>query len=308
MIIKSEIISTNLITLESTKSQFPILIEYQKNEELKNGKPLDIDVSKKSKQLKDECKRYDLGLYVDFIDFILLSKRYNQEIFYRNKIKSTDLQKILVENAYDEDAKKSFKSKTAKSMGVLINSKKWDVYSANIYPSIRRKRRYNNNLMKSEAIIANYFIQNEIDIEIHNINRINKFYTFFIPKPDLSIKNEMDKTKEIIDFIINKLSESESDFRKINCDQLINIIDGELRNKMLEIEPGDRIKCIEITDETNGLTLNNIYDVKSKVIENGILKVYVINDKNINTKYNYRSFETIANLRNSALDNILNDL
>ncbi len=314
MLLKSEIISTNLITLESAKNEFPILIEYQKNEELKKrSKPfslVDIELSKKSIQLREECKRYDLGVYTDFIDFILLTDINGQEVFYRHKIKTNELQSILVENAIDDDAKRSFKSKSIKSMQILINSEKWDIFSANIYKRTRtiRRRRYNDNLKKSEAIIANYFIQNEIDIELHNISRINKFYTTFISKPDISIKNEISKTKEIIDFIINKLSNSDSDFRKINCDQLISSIGNELRNRMLEIEQGDKIKCIEIGNEINGLTLNKIYDVSSKVIEHGILKVMVMNDNDVVSKYNYRIFETITNLRNSALDNILKDI
>lgn len=308
MILKSEIISTNLDRLESAKAQFPILIEYQNIEELKNGATLDLNLSEKSKQLREECKRYDLSVYIDFIDFILFSKRYKQEVFYKHKIQSKELQEILVENAQDDDAKSSFKSKSVKSMQVFMNSEKWNLYTANVPNKHRKRRRYVNNLIKSDAIIANYIIQNEIDIELSNIHRINRFYTNLIPKPDVSIKNEINKTKEIIDSIVNKISELESDFRKINCEQLVNAISEELKKRMLAIDPGDKIKCIEVNDETKGLTLNKTYDVISKSIENGILKVVVKNDKDFNFKYNYRVFETITNLRNSALDNLLNEL
>lgn len=77
---------------------------------------------------------------------------------------------------------------------------------------------------------------------------------------------------------------------------------------MLSIEPGEKIKCIEISPETYGLTLNKTYDVQSKNLENGILKVRIINDSGNNCSYNYRLFETVSNLRNSALDELLNDI
>jgi len=309
MKLTSEVISVNLDRLEKAQKEFPTLSEYQRVMELKNGDSLDQYLINLSRTLKEECLSYGLRPYVDFIDFIVESKIKGQEIFYKKKIKNKEFQDILVSNAIDDDAKKSFKSKSKKSFEILINSKKWDLFIANV--SNRRRysnRRYNNNLRYSDAIISNYVIQNQIEVSSECVNRINKHYLYAIPVPDLTIKSEINRTKEIIDFIINKLSESGTDFRKVNYDHLTKTLNTELKNRMLTIERGEKIKCVEISPDVSELTINKVYDVISKSIENGILKVSVSNDSGNNRSYNYRLFETVSNLRNSALDELLNDL
>ena len=308
MKLTSEIISVNLDRLEKAQKEFPILSEYQKILELKNGESLDQYLNNLTKTLKDECLSYGLKPYIEFIDFIIDSKLTGQEIFYRKKIKNKEFQDVLVANAIDEDAKKSFKSKSKKSFEVLVNSKKWEVFTANVTNRRRTSRRYNNNLRRSDAIISNYIIQNQIEVKDENSFRVNKYYLNQIPVPDLTIKNEINRTKEIIDFIINKLSESGTDFRKVNYDHLTKTLNNELKNRMLTIEPGEKIKCVEISPDSMGLTLNKVYDVLSKHIDYGVLKVIINNDNNQSKSYNYRLFETVTNLRNSVLDELLNDL
>jgi len=308
MKLTSEIISVNLDRLEKAQKEFPILSEYQKTLELKNGPSLDQYLTNLTRTLKDECLSYGLKPYIEFIDFIVDSKLTGQEIFYRKKIKNKEFQDVLVANAIDEDAKKSFKSKSKKSFEVLVNSKKWEVFTANFTNRRRTSRRYNNNLRRSDAIISNYIIQNQIEVKDENSFRVNKYYLNQIPVPDLTIKNEINRTKEIIDFIINKLSESGTDFRKVNYDHLTKTLNNELKNRMLTIEPGEKIKCVEISPDSTGLTLNKVYDVISKHIDYGVLKVIINNDNNQSKSYNYRLFETVTNLRNSALDELLNDL
>jgi len=308
MKLTSEIISVNLDRLEKAQKEFPILSEYQKILELKNGESFDQYLNNLTKTLKDECLSYGLKPYIEFIDFIIDSKLTGQEIFYRKKIKNKEFQDVLVANAIDEDAKKSFKSKSKKSFEVLVNSKKWEVFTANVSNRRRTSRRYNNNLRRSDAIISNYIIQNQIEVKDENSFRVNKYYLNQIPVPDLTIKNEINRTKEIIDFIINKLSESGTDFRKVNYDHLTKTLNNELKNRMLTIEPGEKIKCVEISPDSMGLTLNKVYDVLSKHIDYGVLKVIINNDNNQSKSYNYRLFETVTNLRNSVLDELLNDL
>jgi len=308
MKLTSEVISVNLDRLEKAQKEFTILSEYQKTLELKNGPSLDQYLTNLTRTLKDECLSYGLKPYIEFIDFIVDSKLTGQEIFYRKKIKNKEFQDVLVSNAIDEDAKKSFKSKSKKSFEVLVNSKKWEVFTANVTNRRRSSRRYNNNLRRSDAIISNYIIQNQIEVKDENSFRVNKYYLNQIPVPDLTIKNEINRTKEIIDFIINKLSESGTDFRKVNYDHLTKTLNNELKNRMLTIEPGEKIKCVEISPDSTGLTLNKVYDVLSKNIDYGVLKVIINNDNNQSKSYNYRLFETVTNLRNSALDELLNDL
>ena len=164
MKLTSEVISVNLDRLEKAQKEFPILSEYQKTLELKNGPSLDQYLTNLTRTLKDECLSYGLKPYIEFIDFIVDSKLTGQEIFYRKKIKNKEFQDVLVANAIDEDAKKSFKSKSKKSFEVLVNSKKWEVFTANVSNRRRSSRRYNNNIRRSDAIISNYIIQNQIEL------------------------------------------------------------------------------------------------------------------------------------------------
>jgi hypothetical protein len=300
MKITSEVISRNLNRLESAQREFPSLSEYQKL--TKGFTPLDWD---RHKSIRGECISYGLLPYVDFIDFIIESKLNGQEVFYKKKIKNKEFQEILVKNAIDDNAKKSFNSKTKRSFETLINSKRWETLTGN---SSSRRKSYSNNLKDSDAIIANFVIQNEIEVGGEFLWRLNRHYLQLIPSPDLTIKNEIKRTKEIIDFIIDKLSESGTDFRKVNHDHLTKTLSLELKNRMLTIDPGEKIKCIEISPETTGLTIDKFYNVISKTIDYGILKVTVFNDNERNQSYNYRLFEKVSILRNSALDELLNNL
>jgi len=300
MKLTSEIISLNLNRLESAQREFPSLSEYRK---LTDGfTPLDWD---RHRSIRGECISYGLLPYVDFIDFIAESKFKGQEVFYKKKIKNKDFQEILVKNAKDDNAKKSFNSKTKRSFETLINSKRWETFTGN---SSSRRKSYSNNLKDSDAIIANFVIQNEIEVGGEFLWRLNRHYLQLIPSPDLTIKNEIKRTKEIIDFIIDKLSESGTDFRKVNHDHLTKTLSFELKNRMLTIDPGEKIKCIEISPETTGLTIDKVYNVITKTIDYGILKVTVFNDNERNQSYNYRLFEKVSILRNSALDELLNNL
>jgi len=300
MKITSEVISRNLNRLESAQREFPSLSEYQKLTE--GFAPLDWD---RHRSIRGECISYGLLPYVDFIDFIVESKLKGQEVFYKKKIKNKEFQEILVKNAKDDNAKKSFNSKTKRSFETLINSKRWETLTGN---SSSRRKSYSNNLKDSDAIIANFVIQNEIEVGGEFLWRLNRHYLQLIPSPDLTIKNEIKRTKEIIDFIIDKLSESGTDFRKVNHDHLTKTLSLELKNRMLTIDPGEKIKCIEISPETTGLTIDKFYNVISKTIDYGILKVTVFNDNERNQSYNYRLFEKVSILRNSALDELLNNL
>ena len=291
MKITSEIISINIDLLEKAKKDFLVLEEFSKN-------PTPVG--------RTEAISYGLLSYVIFIEFIHKTLDNNQQVFYKKKIKNKEFQDILVSCATDLDAKTAAKSKGPKTFGSLINSKRWELFCAMGSSYRRRKKRYINNFEKSEAIIANFCIQNEI--EISDTSVLNRVYTYRLPDIDLTVKGEIDKTKEIIDFIVNKISESGSDFRRLNYDHLTNIINTELKSRILTIDPGERIKCIELATDTYGIEVGKVYDVLEKELTSGRLSVYIINDYGHRKRYNYRLFETLTNLRNSALDDLLSDL
>lgn len=302
MKITSEIIVSNLNSLKNAKSKFSILNEYQ---DICMKMP-DSNLIETQNNLRSTAISFGLSHYIDFIDFIVKTTKSKQEIFYRFKIKNVDFQKTLSENATDKDAITCFKTKTKKTFQNLVNSDRWLVFQANTWKisttSRRRKSRYNDNVEPSSAIIANYIIQNELDIE--DLSRINKYYTTPIPDFDDTVINEMDKTKDVINFLCDKLSECDVDYRKINMDYFTKEFNKEVRNRMLSVATGEKIKCVSVTTDTSNLTIGKYYDVISKQIDGGILKVTVTNDRDIKCRYNYRLFESVSNLRDSTIDDL----
>ena len=316
MKITSEIIQLNLIKLEKAVKLFPILEEYKiiikkKNDFIGNGimyTPAYNQNEDRIRDVREEARTYKLNVYLDFIDFILSTLRFDQEVFYKKKIKNLDLQNILVKFSIDEDAKKVFRNKTKASFQKFINSPRWLTLSGENYNRKSRKR-FNDNIYRSSAIIANYCIQNEIEIDDQNIGRVKNWYYKLLPDPDSSISKEVERTKLIIDFVVQKLNEGDSDFRKINLDHLSLTLKNELRKRILSIQNGDRIKCVNVIPENlEELTLNKVYEVISSSLDNGSLRVEIKNDYNKNKLYYFRDFETISVLRDSFIDDILNDL
>ena len=296
MKLTSEIIQNNLNKLELMKKEFKILDDYEKE---KNPR--------KSTSLYSEGRNYGLSNYMMFIDFCKQARDNKQQVFYNRKIKLKEFQEVIVNNATDLSVKKILKSKNKDSFGKLINNtKRWELFSGNRNGYRRGSVRYNNNFTTSSAIIANFCIQNEI--EINDSIRISEWYHKPIQSIDLSIKKEIQLTNDLVGFMFNSLSEQNYDFRRINVENISKFIKSEIERKMVQIEEGESVKLIEGTDYYSALSFGKTYTVKSKDIGSGRLNVTIQNDLGFNRSYPYRIFETVTNLRNSALDELLNDL
>jgi hypothetical protein len=206
--------------------------------------------------------------------------------------------------ASDVSVKSILKSKGKVSFEKFINSSRWDLYSGN-----RRRRggvRYADNFVNSSAIIANFCIQNEIDVQ--DSSRISEWYRTNLSPIDFSVKKEIELTNNLVNFMFDSLSEQNYDFRKINVENITKFIHNEIERKMTQIENGESVKLIEGTDYYSALSIGKTYTVKSKDISSGRLTVTIENDLGFSRSYPYRIFETVTNLRNSALDELLNDL
>lgn len=313
MKITSEIIQKNLIVLEKAKKFFPKLSTYQSLREStflldKEGKRFSseyYEIESKLNLIREEFRIYKINSYIDFIDYIYDSKKFEQEIFYSKKIKNTEFQDLLTKYSIDDVVKKPFSKMTKSTFSKFINSKRWDLFSGDYRPRTSKKR-YADNMFRVSALIANYCIQNEI--EVQESNRIRSWYRNLLPEPNLQIKNEIEKTKSIIDFIIEKFKSNDSDFKKLNLDHLMDSIKSELKSRMLSIDKNEQIKCIDVTEfEINQLTLGKVYQVKDLKIDSGILKVSIKNDQDMDRFYFYRQFESVKDLRNNFLDELLGD-
>ena len=292
MKLTSEIIQNNIDKLETLKKEFKILDDYSKETD-----------NDKLRQMYSEGRNYGLISYLIFIDFIRQTEKINQQVFYNKKIKLKDFKEVLIKNATDESVKKILKSKGKVSFEKFINSQRWDLYSGN-----RRRRggvRYNDNFVNSAAIIANFCIQNEIEIE--DSSRISDYYRSSLHPIDTTVRKEIELTNDLVGFMFTSLSKQDYDFRKINVENITKFIQYEIERKMKTIEDGESVKLIENTDYYSALSVGKIYTVKSKEINSGRLNVTIENDLGFTRSYPYRIFETVTNLRNSALDELLND-
>lgn len=293
MKITSEIIQNNLDKLQSLKSNFKILGDYEN--ETNNSK---------LSSLYNEGRAYGLSSYLNFIDFIRNMTKLNQQVFYSKKITLKEFRECLIKNATDEKVKIILKSKGKVSFEKFINSPRWELYSGN-----KRRRggyRYHDNFLPSTAIISNFCIQNELEIE--DVSRISDWYTKDLPVIDPSIKKEIDLTNEVVNFMFKTLSNQNYDFRRINIENLKWFFNSEIERKMKEIEDGESVRLIELENFYTALSSNKNYKVLNKEIQSGRLNVSIKNDLGFVRSYPYRIFETITNLRNTALDDLLNDL
>ena len=293
MKITSEVILNNLDKLEMMKKEFKILADYERETD-----------SDKLRSMYSEGRAYGLISYMLFIDFIRYATTNKQQVFYNKKIKLKEFRDTIMNCASDVSVKSILKSKGKVSFEKFINSSRWDLYSGN-----RRRRggvRYADNFVNSSAIIANFCIQNEIDVQ--DSSRISEWYRTNLSPIDFSVKKEIELTNNLVNFMFDSLSEQNYDFRKINVENITKFIHNEIERKMTQIENGESVKLIEGTDYYSALSIGKTYTVKSKDISSGRLTVTIENDLGFSRSYPYRIFETVTNLRNSALDELLNDL
>ena len=78
-----------------------------------------------------------------------------------------------------------------------------------------------------------------------------------------------------------------------------------MKRKLLSLDKGESVKLIEETDYYGALTFGKVYEVVDKEFTSGRLQVHIKNDIGHVRGYPYRLFETVSNLRNSALDDLL---
>lgn len=315
MKITSEIIQRNLIILEKAKKSFPKLKIYE--ELLKSIEDISsnggrfsdeyINLEKEKNYLKEEFRAYRIDFYADFIDFIEQTKKFNQEVFYSKKITNKHFQQIISTLAIDDQVKEYLSKKTKSTFKRFLHSRKWDLYTGN-QRSSRSRAFYVDNLYRSSAIIANYCIQNEIEIDDLHKHKIKHWYRTLLSEPESQALNEIDKTSKVIDLIIKGFEENEFDIKKINLEHLILSIKNKFTEKMMVLNKNEKIKCVEVSEiDSNLLTLNKVYEVLDLKIYRGVLKVKVIDDAGFETYFFYRNFESIKDIRDVFLDDILGD-
>jgi dTDP-D-glucose 4,6-dehydratase len=90
----------------------------------------------------------------------------------------------------------------------------------------RGSARYHDNFAPATAIIANFCIQNEI--EVVDQSRISEHYRRLLPEIDLTLKKELELTKDLLNYMVKSFSNSDSDFKRLNVDHVTKFMGEEL--------------------------------------------------------------------------------
>lgn len=285
------IINKNLEKLNNAIKTFPdILGKYQKSK----------DANERA-SLKDYAFKADLRPYIDFIDWINRISDLGQSVVYNHQISFNELKEVLVQNAIDVEVKDFLKKKNRRGMISFLNSELFSDYNGGYRGRRGRRKSYSINFLSSTCIISNYLIQNP-DIKLE-INRVHSYYITEIPNFEAEVNTELEITNDICKSIVRKIKTIKYDFRKLNFDLLKTQIEKTIKDRMLSVDKGEQIKCIE--ESQIGITFNKIYSVNSYSMNSGKLMVNITNDSGVNRDYNYRIFESVAKSRESSIDEIL---
>jgi len=283
-----DIIKKNLEKLDNAIKTFPdILGKYQKS---------------RDPEIRSLANKVGLMNYINFIDWIEKLASTGQSVIINHEIQFKDLKETLANNCIDDSVRDFIKKKTKRGLVTFLNSELYNKYNGGRRGRGRRGTWYSPNFSKSEAILANWMMQNNLE----NSNYVfSSYYTSEISNFESELNTELAITQDITKSLIKKINTIKYDFRKINFNLLKSEIEAKIKQKIMSVSQGEQIKCIEASQP--GLTLYKIYNVVSyEITSNGNLSVSIKDDNDITRWYSYRLFECITNVRDNNINDILN--
>ena len=270
MILNLDTLKYNLQLLQEVKEEFPILQDYEDG-----------------KVTRDTLNGVGLDQYVDLITYIKnLPNVGNQKLIYDDKITYRDVKKMVSELSYGR-SKSIFLKKTHEDFVKIFND-----FKVNRRYTRSSKQSYCSGLERSEPIILNYFIQNNIEFA----EGYFKSWMYFkkLQKPKL-YSRELKMTQDFVEMFIGFTKEQDFDLRKCNIKSLITELQHRLR-PMMKIESGLLVKCIKESD--GFLTIDKQYLVDdSRVNYYGFVEIKITDDKGISAYIPYSCFEEISRQR-----------
>ena len=270
MILNLDTLKYNLQLLQEVKEEFPILQDYEDG-----------------KVTRDTLNGVGLDQYVDLITYIKnLPNVGNQKLIYDIKITYRDVKKMVSELSYGR-SKSIFLKKTHEDFVKIFND-----FKVNRRYTRSSNQSYCSGLERSEPIILNYFIQNNIEFA----EGYFKSWMYFkkLQKPKL-YSRELKMTQDFVEMFIGFTKEQDFDLRKCNIKSLITELQHRLR-PMMKIESGLLVKCIKESD--GFLTIDKQYLVDdSRVNYYGFVEIKITDDKGISAYIPYSCFEEISRQR-----------
>ena len=306
MIISYDIIRKNLSIIEELKAEFPNLVEYEKLL-IQNNISSDEVSRKRINSLLEDLHFSGFEPYTSFIQAINRIKNpdsvpLEQLLIHEDGLKYSNIKPIICENM------KSDFSDDKKIQKIFLNKSKSKFDQ--LFDNQRLLGRYSYNLDKSNLLIINYLIQNQVNVNkncITSITFLNHFANE-LPVFDRFQLDEITITKKIVSEFSGLLDKIKEDFdwRRINFGYLNRNITSSIHEKVLTIKNGDFVKFISSKEKLPSnyncnLTTNKTYTVDYIRMGYDNLLITIKDDENRRIELPYRYFSEITKMREDKI-------
>jgi hypothetical protein len=309
-----DFIKENLRIYNQVKEMLPVISQYEQG-------------------LISQNSMRTLGLdhFSQFYDFTKSQKNMGFEII--QAISYKELKEVIVKNTTVDRFKTYISNRTQPKFKKMISedSETFDRLLNGRWiskPTYRRRgRRYNevvSGLKNCFVPLINWIISNDIqtcDLEANHFQSFKnqtvyqyqlRWYTGIHLDVEKLPKREIDITFNLLNSFVDFLTETQTDFRKLNCDFIVENISSKLRS-LMNIPTGTIIKSLVDLNATgtlqysgigSELTKDKTYKVEDSSINGGYVKVWISNDRGVRNYYNYSLFEDVSVHRDLLLQQL----
>jgi hypothetical protein len=303
-----DFIKENLKIYNQAKEMLPVISQYEQG-------------------LISQTSMRSLGLepFVQFYEFTKSQKNLGFELI--QAISYKELKEVIAKNTTVDRFKTYITRRTQPQFKKLISEdpETFDRLLNGRWiskPTYRRRGRRSNEVVSGLkncfVPLINWIISNDIqtsDLESNHFQSFKnqtvyyyqlRWYTGIHLDVEKLPKREIDITFNLLNSFVDFLTETQTDFRKLNCDFIVENISSKLRS-LMKIPTGTTIKSLVDLNNTSAyseLTKDKTYTVEDSTITGGYIKVWVSNDRGVRTYYNYSLFEDVSIHRDLLLQQL----
>ena len=306
-----DFIKENLKIYNQAKEMLPVISQYEQGLISQNS-----------------MRSLGLELFSQFYEFTKSQKNMGFELI--QAISYKELKEVIAKNTTVDRFKTYITRRTQPQFKKLISedSETFDRLLNGRWiskPTYRRRGRRSNEVvsgLKSFVPLINWIISNDIqtcDLEANHFQSFKnqtvyqyqlRWYTGIYLDVEKLPKREIDITFNLLNSFVDFLTETQTDFRKLNCDFIVENISSKLKS-LMKIPTGTTIKSLVDLNNAGAyvgpyseLTKDKTYTVEDSSINGGYIRVCISNDRGVRTYYNYSLFEDVSIHRDLLLQQL----
>ena len=306
-----DFIKENLRIYNQAKEMLPVISQYEQGLISQNS-----------------MRSLGLELFAQFYEFTKSQKNMGFELI--QAISYKELKEVIAKNTTVDRFKTYITRRTQPQFKKLISedSETFDRLLNGRWiskPTYRRRGRRSNEVvsgLKSFVPLINWIISNDIqtcDLEANHFQSFKnqtvyqyqlRWYTGIHLDVEKLPKREIDITFNLLNSFVDFLTETQTDFRKLNCDFIVENISSKLKS-LMKIPTGTTIKSLVDLNNAGAyagpyseLTKDKTYTVEDSSITGGYIRVWISNDRGVRTYYNYSLFEDVSIHRDLLLQQL----